>query len=171
MYIKMENCLFTIPIYLRSSEQYETERQKKESELIAKDGEDEFGRKVELNWPAWEYNDIIGFFEIVINPGKIICVHRHITNAKRIVRVPTRRNKFIIQHLLDLTYTDYAKNLVDYYNNPDIEVKERLSKILDELEKYVKKKKYFINIDYFRNLLASLDLEKFIQLQHSKVKS
>lgn len=87
----MENQLFIIPIFLRSSRKYEQERINKEKKEIEKWGQYQLGKRFELNWPPWQYNDILGFFEVLVNSHKLLFVHKYSTENKRISRNPNER--------------------------------------------------------------------------------
>lgn len=158
----MENQLFIIPIYLRSPSQYEMEGKIKEKNEIRKYGAIQFGKKYKLNWPPWQYNDVIGYFEILVNSHKVISVTKYLTESKRISRNPNEKKKHAIAFQFDFTLTPSYNKLIQYFNNQEIELKQRIKQILNELNKVVKKEKHFIDIAYYKNLLEYLDIEGFI---------
>lgn len=158
----MENQLFIIPIYLRSPAQYDSERKIKEKKEIEKYGEIQFGRKYELNWPHWQYNDIVGYFEICVNSYKVISVLKYFTKSKRISRNPNEKKKHEIIYHMDFYFTPFYNKLSQYFNNQEMELKHRIACILNELERFIKKEKRFIDIAYYKTLLKHLDIEGFI---------
>ena len=154
---KMENQLFIIPIYLRSPKEYDSEMRKKE-----KNGAVAFGKIYELNWPPWQYNDIIGYFEICVNSHKIISVIKYWKDCKRINRNPLAKQKGIINMDNDFILTTAYQELSEYFDNQELELKNRVLKILEKLDKIVKKENHFIDTAYHKNLLENLDIENFI---------
>jgi hypothetical protein len=163
----MENQLFIIPIYLRSPSQYEMEAKIKEQNEIEKYGAIQFGRKYKLNWPLWQYNDVIGYFDILVNSHKVISVTKYLTESKRISRNPNERKKHAIALQFDFSLTPSYNKLVQYFNNQEIELKQRIKQILNDLNKIVNKEKHFIDISYYNNLLDYLDIEGFISTNNS----
>ena len=162
----MENQLFIIPIFLRSPEQYEQERINKEKGEIEKWGQYRFDKPFELNWPPWQYNDIIGFFQVLVNSHKLLFVHNYKTESKKISRNPNERKKYkiIISH--EFTESPCYENLSKYFNNPRMGLKHRILKTLDELNNYAKEKKNYIDVYYYKNVIKSIDIEEFIRLGH-----
>ena len=158
----MENQLFIIPIYLRSPEQYDQEKSIKEKNEIEKHGEIQFGRKYELNWPPWQYNDVIGYFEICVNSFKVISVIKYLTESQRISRNPWAKKKHAITFQMDFTFTPFYQKLSKYFNNQEMELKHKISNILNELDKVIKKERRFIDTAYYKNILEYLDIERFI---------
>ena len=156
----MENQLFIIPIYLRSPSQYDDERKFIENKEIDKNGEVQFGKKYELNWPPWQYNDVIGYFEICINSHKVISVEKYFTEYKHIPRYPRKSRP--ITYILDFSLSPSYDKLCQYFNNQEMELKQRLANILSELNEIVNRSKYFIDISYYNYLLEYLDIEGFI---------
>ena len=64
----MNDLLFDIPIYLRSHEEFDSERRDAENRLKKSwGGEYALGKKISISWPPWEYSDIIGYYKILIN--------------------------------------------------------------------------------------------------------
>jgi hypothetical protein len=131
----MDDFLFDIPIYLRSPEEFENDRQDAENKMKELcGGEYAFGKKIDIKWPPWEYNDVIGYYKIIINssanPGdhiKGIRVEKYIAKNKRIVRDPKKRKVNIC--------TDdiwYHKQL-PVYHNPEHDFKNTLLRVLDNL--------------------------------------
>ena len=165
----MENQLFIIPIFLRSPEQYEQERINKERKEIEKWGQYQFGKLFEVNWPPWQYNDIIGFFEVLVNPHKLLFVHKYRTESRRISRDPNERKKHRIILSHEFTESSCYKKLAKYFNNPKLDIKDRILKILGELDNYVKRKKHFIDVIYYQNVINCLDIEKYIRISHSEL--
>ena len=163
----MESQLFIIPIYLRSPEQYGRERATFERRDIGTWEEIQFGKRVELIWPPWQFNDIIGFFDISVNPNKIISVIEYKTSAKRISRNPPK-NKHGIQMSYNFFNSSYYQELSSYFNNQKLDLKSRVSKILDELARYVGEKRYFIDLIYYRNILMALEIESFIKMKQEE---
>jgi len=160
----MDDVLFEMPIYLRSRKQYESER------LLAEDklketwgGEYAMGKKIEVNWPPWEYNDIIGYFKIIINSspnpgGNIngIRVEKYFAKSKRIVRNPNQRKTKI--WLVD----PWFHKKLSVQNIQGCDTKSILLKIIDSLYKDLRKvknktKRYYIDCKYFQNSIECLD--------------
>ena len=160
----MENQLFIIPIYLRSPDQYDQEKRIKEKKETEKYGEVQFRRKYELNWPPWQYNDVIGYFEICVNSYKVISVIKYLTEYQRISRNPWAKKKHAITFQMDFTFTPFYQKLSKYFNNQEMELKHRLSNILNELDKVIKKERRFIETAYYKNILEYLDIEGFISV-------
>jgi len=164
----MNDLLFDIPIYLRSCKEYESERQRAENRM--KDswgGEYALGKKIKIKWPPWEYNDIIGYYKIIINssadPGGSINgvrVEKYIAINKRIVRNPNPRNVKIW-----LSDPWFHKKLFVYYDQ-EHDLKNTLLKLLDDLYEDVtkgkrKSKRYYIAVEYYKNLIECLDFKKY----------
>ncbi len=162
----MDDVIFEIPIYLRSSKEYENERLLNENKLKENwGGEYAMGKKIEVRWPPWEYNDIIGYFKIIINSspnlgGNIngIRVEKYLTDNKRIVRNPNQRRTRIW-----LSDPWFHKKL-SVQNIQGCDTKSTLSKIIDTLYQDLaivknKPKKYYIDCKYYQNLIECLDLE------------
>lgn len=165
----MDDVIFEVPIFLRSPKEYENERLLDENKL--KDswgGEyDAMGKKIEVRWPPWEYNDIIGYFKIIINSspnagGSIngIRVKKYLANAVRIVRNPNQRRTKIW-----LNDPWFHKKLY-IQNIQGCDTKSTLLKIIDSLDRNLSKtknktKRYFIDTKYYKNLIECLDLKKF----------
>jgi hypothetical protein len=136
----MNDLLFDIPIYLRSCENYENERQRAENKM--KEWKYALGKKIEIKWPPWRYNDIIGYYQIIVNssadPGGTVNgvrVEKYIASNKRIVRDPNQRKVKI--WLIDPWF---HKKLSVYYNRGH-DLKTILLKVLDDLYKDVTKGK------------------------------
>ena len=143
----MENQLFIIPIYFRSPERYDKDRKFEENKEIEKNGEIQFGRKYELNWPPWQYNDVIGYFEICINSHKVISVIKYFTEYKRISKYPRRNRPITFSY--DFTLSPSYDKLCQYFNNQEMELKQRVANILSELNEIVNRSKHFIDISYY----------------------
>ena len=63
----MDHVLFNIPVYLRNPEQYENERIQSENKMKRDWGSEyAMGKKIQMKWPPWEYNDVMGYFRIII---------------------------------------------------------------------------------------------------------
>ena len=167
----MDNVIFEIPIYLRSSEEYENERLLSEAKLKEDwGGEYAMGKKISVRWPPWEYNDIIGYFKIIINSspnagGNIngISVEKYFTNNKRIVRNPNQRKTRIW-----LNDPWFHKKL-HVQNIQGCDTKSTLLKIIDALYQNLallnnKTKRYYIDIKYYQKLIECLDLERIKQI-------
>jgi len=166
----VDDLLFDIPIYLRSSEEYENERQQAENrEKESFGGDHAFGKRIKIVWPPWEYNDIIGYYKIVINssanPGGSINgirVEKYIVNKKRISRHPSQR-KVIMLH-----DPWFHKQLPAYYDQ-DHDFKNTLLRVLDELYEALRKRKrkpkrYYIEVEYYKNLIECTDFYKFSKI-------
>jgi hypothetical protein len=131
----MDDVIFEIPIYLRSSKEYENERLLDENKLKEDwGGEYAMGKKIEVRWPPWEYNDIIGYFKIIINTspnpgGNIngIRVEKYLAGNKRIVRNPNQRKIRIW-----LSDPWFHKKL-SFQNIQGCDTKSTLSHIIDAL--------------------------------------
>ncbi len=164
----MENQLFVIPIYLRSPEQYGQEKIVQEKKEIDKGGEVQFGKKFELNWPPWQYNDVIGYFEISVNSYKVISVIKYLTESKHISRNPWAKRKHSITLLQGFMFAPFYKKISQYFNNQEMELKHRLSNILTELDNIANKKNHFIDTEYYKSILEYLDIEGFISASSDK---
>ncbi len=160
----MDDVLFEIPIYLRSPEEYENERQLEENRLKeAWGGECAMGQKIEVKWPPWEYSDIIGNFKIIINAssnpgGNIngIRVERYFTTSKRIVRNPNQRKTRI---WLEDPWFHKKLSLQDIQK---CDTKCTLLKIVESLYKGLtavksRTKRYYIDCGYYKHLIECLD--------------
>lgn len=171
----MDDLLFNIPIYLRSEQRYEDERkqieknQKQKSENLMKEtwgrnSTDPFG--YEEKWPPWEYNDIIGYYRVIINSSNLIhgtirgiTVEKYFTNYRRIGRRPGRR---VSIWLNDPFY--HCK--LSAYRNSVGEIKHTLLEILDDLYEdatmqRTESKRYYIDVEYYKRIIECLDIEKF----------
>jgi hypothetical protein len=146
----MGNQLFIIPIYLRSHDQYDQERKINEEKEIIKYGEVQFGKKYELNWPPWQYNDVIGYFVIFVNSHKVISVIKYLTESKRISRNPNERKRHPIINRFDFTLSPSYNKLCQYFNNQEMELKQRVAHILDEVNETVNQEKHFVDICYYQ---------------------
>ena len=155
----MENQLFMIPIYLRSPDQYNQEQEKSNQEKIL---EFQFDKKYELNWPPWQYNDVIGYFEIYVNSHKVISVIKYLTENRHISRNPWTKRKYAITLQQDFIFTHFYQRISQYFNNQEMELKLRVSNILNELDNATKKEKRFIDTMYYKSILDYLDIERFI---------
>ncbi len=167
----MNDLLFDIPIYLRSHEKFDSERRDAENRIKKSwGGEYALGKKISISWPPWEYNDIIGYYKILINssanPGGSvngIRVEKYMTINKRIVRDPTQRKVKIW-----LSDPWFHKKLSVYYNAEN-DVKNILKKLLDDLYEDATKgkgitKKYFIDVEYYKKFVECLDIKKYQQI-------
>lgn len=161
----MDDVIFEIPIYLRSSTEYENERKLYENKLKEEwGGEYAMGKKIEVIWPPWEYNDIIGYFKIIMNSspnpgGNIngIRVEKYFTDNKRIVRDPKQRKTRIW-----MNDPWYHKKL-SFQNIQGYDTKSTLSQIIDALYQALAKNKnrrYYIDCKYYQNLIECIDLGK-----------
>ena len=171
----MNDLIFDIPIYLRSHEKYENERQKAENKMKESwGGEYALGKKIEIKWPPWRYNDIIGYYKIIINPspdagGSIngVRVEKYMATNKRIVRDPNQRKVKIW-----LNDPWFHKKLSVYYNQ-EYDLKNTLLKVLGDLYEDVTKgkrkaKRYYIDVEYYKNLIESLDFKKYQLMLRAK---
>jgi hypothetical protein len=163
----MDNVLFEIPIYLRSSTEYEKERLLEENKLKKVwDGEYAMGKKIEVKWAPWEYNDIIGYFKVIINSssnpgGNIngIRVEKYFAKNKRIIRNPNQRRTKIW-----LSDPWFHKKL-SIHNIQGCDTKQTLLKILESLYQDLSKtknktKRYYIDCRYYQNLIGCIDFDK-----------
>ena len=122
-----------------------------------------------MKWPPWQYNDIIGSFEVLVNAHKVLFVHKYKTESKRISRNPNERKIHGIILSYEFTESSCYKKIIKYFNTSKLELKDRILKILDELDNYVKRKNYFIDVVYYQNIINSLDIEKFISVSRSEL--
>ena len=164
----MDDLLFNIPIYLRSNKEYENERQKAENKMKESWGSDfALGKKIQIKWPPWEYNDIIGYYKLIINSSRGIhdsingvTVGKYIAYKKRIFRDPNRRQ---VKIRLDDPW--FHAKLPSYYDTGK-NLRNTLLKILDDLYEDVtrhksKTKKHYIDIEYYKKLIECLNLNKY----------
>ncbi len=167
----MDDFLFNIPIYLRSGEEYENERIETENkEKESWGGEYAFDKKIQVKWPPWEYNDIIGYYKIIINssanPGSSINgirVEKYTAINKRINRNPNPRKISIF-----LNDPWFHKKLSTFFDQKN-DFKNTLLKVLDNLyddatKAKRKTKRYYIDIEYYKNLIECIDFNKYKNL-------
>lgn len=103
---------------------------------------------------------------MLINSHKLLFVHKYKTESERIRRDPKERKKYKIIISYEFTESPCYENLVKYFNNPRMGLKHRILKILDELDNYVKEQKNYIDVHYYKNVIKSMDIEKFIRLNN-----
>lgn len=158
----MYKSLFTIPIFLRSKEQYYKERENAENKIIAERGEFCLnGKRRELWWPPWEVNDIVGYITVdygdsqyIIN--RMLCLNED-DKLKRLSRDPKCRKKMM---LFSDGCWELKKPLSKNISNK--EAKKTLTNALYEAKNHLPRKEWFINLDYYNNLIYCLDLKKFL---------
>lgn len=129
-------------------------------------GDFALGQKIDIKWPPWRYNDIIGYYRIIFESsagagGNIngIRVEKYLTSKKKIMRGPNRRKGKI---WLDDPW--FHKKL-SVTNNLGHNLKDIVLKVLDDLNREIKKEKiktkqYFIDVEYHKTLIACLDIAK-----------
>lgn len=167
----MEDVIFEIPIYLRTSKEYENERLLYENKLKKDWGsEHAMGVKIEpIWWPPWEYNDIIGYFKVIVNSslnqgGDIngIRVEKYFIKNQRIVRDPNNRKAIIL-----LNDPWFHKKL-SIQNIQRGNTKSTLLHIINALNQDLKvknkSKRYYIDCKYYQNLVECLDIEKLCKM-------
>ncbi|HLF86469.1 MAG TPA: hypothetical protein VI584_05250 [Nitrospiria bacterium] len=154
----LSEAIFTIPIYLRSETQYYKEKDSYEKSEIEKYGEYQFGNKVKVWWPPWWFNDIIGYLTIH-KYGMSFLVYRYFTQSKRIIRDPRSRRKISIAR-----DPEWELNEPFPQNQTEVSLKECLMNLLCKAEKDLKKRNYYINTEYYCNLISCLEIEKFLEL-------
>lgn len=170
----MNDLLFDIPIYLRSHEKFDNDRQDAENKMKESwGGEYALGKKISIKWPPWEYNDIIGYYKIIINssayPGGSVNgvrVEKYFAINKSIGKNPIPRNVKIW-----LKDSWFHKQLSVYYDQGH-DFKNTLLKVLDDLYDVTKgkrkTKRYYIDVEYYKNLIECLDFNKYQQILRAK---
>lgn len=152
-----DKILFTIPIYLRSEEQYYKERDCIEKKIIENYGKYSFGRKTEIWWPPWRFNDVIGYLTMSLY-GMTFVVRRYLVLSKRINRNPISRRKAMIT--MDPVW-DIEEPLPQDQTNESL--RNCLKGLLYEAKKGFKKRGYFVDTEYYSNLINCLDIEKYLE--------
>jgi len=150
--------IFTIPIYLRSEEQYYKEKNYAEKKAIAKYGKTLFGKRLEIWWPPWRFNDVIGYLTVNLYESSLF-VFRYFVQSKRIIRDPMLRRKAIIA--MD---PEWELEMPLPQNHTNESLRYCLINLLYKAKKDLKKTGYFVDIEYYNNLINCLDIVKYLEL-------
>jgi len=152
------NIIFTIPIYLRSEEQYYRENECAKKKVIEKYGDTLFGRKLEIWWPPWRFNDVIGYLTVNLYERSLLSF-RYFVQSKRIIRDPKLRRKDIIA--MDPEW-QLEMPLPQNFTNKSL--RDCLKSLLYKAKKDLKNPIYFIDLKYYNKLINCLDILKYLEL-------
>lgn len=164
--------MLIFPIFLRSEGEYLKERPKK-TFPESKKGEP-------LHWPPWRFNDIVGY--ITVNyyeqqfkvfrylpfverirqirddyDGKVYL--KQVAELKRINRDALSRTKLTL--VID---ANWGLEMPILKRHTEEDLKQYLIKLLLQARKDLHgKRKWFIDLDYYTNLISCLDIRKYLK--------
>lgn len=162
--------VFSIPIYLRSPKRYYEEHRNYEEreieQLTSYSGRsvDEEREKLEENpwlydylyfWPPWQFNDIVGYV-VIYYDGRFYAESCEL-DRKRINRDPRHRRGSIkmfgrVGEKPSSTYTPTNKSL-----------RFELLELFSQIKYYIGKKHWYIEFQYWEDIVASLDCKDFLR--------
>ena len=159
--------VFSIPIYLRSGERYYEEHKRyEEKELewfcsLSGESPDEARKRLGVwweercFWPPWEFNDIVGYTTIYYDGSFYAELWK--LDRKRINRDPRQRRGSI---KWSGKVSEVPSN-IHYPSNESLRCE--LIELLSQIKKYIRKRQWYVDIQYWENIVASLDCKDFLR--------
>lgn len=158
--------VFSIPIYLRSGERYYEEHQRYEEKELNKiasfSGESVSKVRERLGvsidhywWPPWQFNDIVGF--VVVHYDGSFYAELYKLGRKRINRDPRHRRGAI-------KWSGKVGEVPSNIHDPSNEsLRCELIELLSQISKYTCKKQWYVDIQYWEGIVASLDCKDLLR--------
>ena len=178
----IEFALFFIHLYLRSEKTYYEEHErylKHEMSLLASysgRSTEEERKRVESDaalydavywWPPWKYNDLVGYVEVLYSNGDFRA-ELYQTNLKRVSRDPRHRRGIMVWKTWRIAESpSWVRNVAGkpdretQSNNEDL--KRGLLAVLSQIRAYSQKKRWYIDTQYWEDLVNCLDCDMFIR--------
>ena len=162
--------VFSIPVYLRSRERYYEEHRNYEEreieQLASYSGRsvDEERNKLEGNpwlhdylyfWPPWQFNDIVGYV-VVYYDGSFYAESWEL-DRKRIHRDPRKRGG-TIKWIGKVGEVPSSRH---YPSNESLQCE--LIKLLSQIKRGICKRRWYVDIQYWEDIVASLDCNTFLK--------
>ena len=157
--------LFTIPIYLCSEVQYN-----REIELAQKRAENEpvlSGRKAEIIWPPWRFNNIVGY--LTVHYDGYFVVFRHLLFSDRYERRGEGRRlrkpqRDPFTRKANRIYLDgnwkFEKTVIKRTSNKELRI--CLIELLIDAKKELPRKDWFVDLEYYKNLINCLNIKRYL---------
>ena len=124
------------------------------------------------HWPAWEFNDIIGYLQVAIDHDGFIRLNvfgiDHADGYKRIPCGPGERRQCTMcphdyKKYFDKDSIFFEKNGESAdLRSDDAELKESLISFLKEISATLEKGGRYINVQYWISIISYLDMQTFI---------
>ena len=159
--------MFSIPIYLRSREQYYKEQKNNKDKYInsfcSSSGESPSEAMARVGtwldercfWPPWEFNDIVGYTTIYYDRSFYAELWK--LDRKRINRDPRHRRGAI-------KWSGKVGEVPSNIHDPSNEsLRCELIELLAQISKYTCKKQWYIDIQYWEDIVASLDCKDLLR--------
>ena len=158
--------VFSIPIYLRSRERYYEEHQRYEGKELNKiasfSGEsvskvrERLGVSIEHYWwPPWQFNDVVGYV-VIYYDGRFYAELWKL-DRKRINRDPRHRAGAI-------KWSGKVGEVPSNIHDPSNEsLKCELIELLSQIKRDIRKRQWYVDIQYWGDIVASLDCKDFLR--------
>jgi hypothetical protein len=172
--------VFSVPIYLRSYKQYYKEHSNYENKELEKfcslSGESQNEAKKRVGswleercwWPPWQFNDILGYV-VVYYDEYSFTAYRYNLDRKRINRDP-RKRRGSINFCGKIAQAFAGEPYLDNSDPTNEELRLGLLDFLSEIEETIHRKGWYIDLQYWKNIGASLNCKDFLnRLGASKI--